>query len=144
MEERFVFPIGRKTWQILALFSLLGLALSITYFLLNSTPTSRDSVSVSKNEVVNKKIDTTKVVAIDPNQCNLTDYQHWIDSLKSDLPKSEWTKLGDSSEPHNSYLLDEYGNYKVDSVSGGNIIIQVKDFIPNPTAIPNLLDVNIL
>ena len=79
MEERFVFPIGRKTWQILALFSLLGLALSITYFLLNSTPTSRDSVSVSKNEVVNKKIDTTKVVAIDPNQCNLTDYQHWID-----------------------------------------------------------------
>jgi len=140
MEERFVFPIGRKTWQILALFSLLGLALSITYFLLNSTPTSRDSVSVSKNEVVNKKIDTTKVVAIDPNQCNLTDYQHWIDSLKSDLPKAEWTKLGDSSEPHNSYLLDEYGNYKVDSVSGGNIIIQVKDFIPNPTAIPNLLE----
>ena len=54
MEERFVFPIGRKTWQILALFSLLGLALSITYFLLNSTPTSRDSVSVSKYEVVNK------------------------------------------------------------------------------------------
>jgi hypothetical protein len=140
MEERFVFPIGRKTWQILALFSLLGLALSFIYFLLNSTPTSRDSVSVSKNEVINKKIDTTIVVEIDPNKCTLIDYQKWLDSLKSDLPKAEWTKLGDSSEPHSSYLLDEYGNYKLDSVSGDNIIIQVKDFIPNPTAIPNLLE----
>ena len=140
MEERFVFPIGRKTWQILALFSLLGLVLSFIYFLLNSTPTSRDSVSVSKNEVINKKIDTTKVVEIDPNKCTLIDYQKWLDSLKSDLPKAEWTKLGDSSEPHSSYLLDEYGNYKLDSVSGGNIIIQVKDFIPNPAAIPNLLE----
>jgi hypothetical protein len=42
MEERFVFPIGRRTFQINALIGLTVLGLSIIWLIFNSTPTGRD------------------------------------------------------------------------------------------------------
>jgi hypothetical protein len=32
MEERFVFPIGRRSWQVLSLLGLVVLTLSVLYF----------------------------------------------------------------------------------------------------------------
>ena len=111
MEERFVFPIGRRSWQVLSLIGLVVLALSILYFLLNATPTSRDSVNVSKSEVIENKVDTSITVVNSPSTCPQEDYNSWVDTLKKDLPNSEWLKLGDSSEPYSDYAKDEYGNY---------------------------------
>lgn len=139
MEERFVFPIGRRSWQILSLLGLIVLALSIVYFLLNSTPTTRDSVSVSKSEVIDNKVDTTAtVVESKPTTCTVEDYNTWMDSIKRDLPNCEWVKLGDSTEPYPDYAKDELGSYILDS-DGNYVIIQKRDFKANEAAIPNLL-----
>ncbi len=139
MEERFVFPIGRRSWQVLSLIGLVVLALSILYFLLNATPTSRDSVNVSKSEVIENKVDTTTAVVATPTSCPQEEYNNWVDTLKKDLPNSEWTKLGDSTEPYNDYAKDEYGNYIQDEY-GYYVMIQKRGFNKNPYAIPNVLE----
>lgn len=139
MEERFVFPIGRRSWQVLSLIGLVVLALSIVYFLFNSTPTSRDSVNVSKSEVIENKVDTASAVASTPTTCPQEEYKNWVDTLKKDLPNSEWTNLGDSSEPYNDYAKDEYGNY-IQTEYGDYVMVQKRDFNKNPLAIPNVLD----
>ena len=139
MEERFVFPIGRRSWQVLSLIGLVVLALSILYFLLNATPTSRDSVNVSKSEVIENKVDTTTSVVTTPTTCPQEEYNNWVDTLKKDLPDSEWTKLGDSTEPYNDYARDEYGNYIQDEY-GDYVMILKRGFNKNPYAIPNVLE----
>ena len=94
MEERFVFPIGRRSWQILSLLGLILLTLSILYFVVNSTPTSRESVSVSKAEVIGDKVDTTAtVVETTPATCSDQDYKNWLDTLKKDLTKEQRKSL---------------------------------------------------
>jgi hypothetical protein len=141
MEEKFVFPIGRRTWQILALIALLGLAAYIIWFAINSTPTSRDNVKVSRNEVINNQIDTVSTVKVvnEPTACEPKDYKTYEDSLKKDLPMGEWMKLGDSSEPFNDYYIDENGNYVIDEY-GNYVFVQKRNFYPNPAAIPNILE----
>ena len=140
MEERFVFPIGRRSWQILSLLGLILLTLSILYFVVNSTPTSRESVSVSKAEVIGDKVDTTAtVVETTPATCSDQDYKNWLDTLKKDLTKSEWVKLGDSTEPYTEYAKDEYGSYIQDS-EGNFLTYRKRDFKPNTAAIPNVLE----
>jgi hypothetical protein len=62
-----------------------------------------------------------------------------MDSIKKDLPTSEWVKLGDSTEPYNDYAKDEFGSYILDS-DGNYEMIQKRDFRANEAAIPNLLD----
>ena len=141
MEERFVFPIGRRTWQILALLALLGLAAFILWFFINATPTGRDSVSVSKNEVVNNQIDTTSAPKEnkEPTSCSSEDYEKQLAIIKNDLPNSEWNKLGDSTEPYSTYLMDDYGNYATDE-EGNYVFVTKRDFRKNEDAIPNILD----
>ena len=139
MEERFVFPIGRKTWQILSLLALVTLALSIIYYLYNSTPTGRDSVSVSKSEVVENKIDTVAAAPVVASDCKQEDLNAWVDSIKTDLPQSEWTNLGDSTEPYQSQVYMEDG-YPVTDENGYPVYELKRGFNPNPTAIPNILD----
>ena len=139
MEERFVFPIGRRSWQVLSLLGLVVLTLSVLYFLLNATPTGRDSVNVSKSEVIENKVDTSAVVVSTPSTCPSEEYNNWIDTLKKDLPNSEWVKLGDSSESYNDYARDEYGNYMQDDY-GDYVMYQKRDFNRNREAIPNVLE----
>ena len=139
MEERFVFPIWRRSWQVLSLIGLVVLALSILYFLLNATPTSRDSVNVSKSEVIENKVDTSITVVNSPSTCPQEDYNSWVDTLKKDLPNSEWLKLGDSSEPYSDYAKDEYGNYIQDEY-GDYAMYEKRNFNKNPLAIPNVLE----
>jgi hypothetical protein len=140
MEERFVFPIGRRSWQVLSLLGLILLTLSILYFVVNSTPTSRESVSVSKAEVIGDKVDTTAtVVETTPATCSDQDYKNWLDTLKKDLTNSEWVNLGDSTEPYTEYAKDEYGSYIQDS-EGNFLTYQKRDFKPNTAAIPNVLE----
>jgi len=141
MEERFVFPIGRRTWQIIAMVALLGLAAFIIWFLFNLTPTGRDNVKISKSEVVENKIDTAVAVetVIVKESCTKTEFDQLYDSLKKDLPNSEWNKLGDSSEPMNVYLQDDLGNYVYDEY-GNMQIVAKRNYIKNEQAIPNIID----
>ena len=141
MEERFVFPIGRRTWQILALLALLGLATFIVWFLLNATPTGRDKVKITTTEVVENKIDTAVVVEEVKTQdaCTKAQYGQHLDSLKHDLPNSEWVNLGDSTEAFNAYLQDENGNYLYDEYGNYQMVMR-KNFVANDKAIPNVIE----
>ena len=140
MEERFVFPMGRKSWQILSLIGLVVLALSIVYFFLNATPTSRDSVNVSKSEVIDNKVDTSAVATVVASTgCSAESYNQWVDTLKKDLPNSEWKNLGDSSSSNLEYVMDSYGNYVRDEYGNYQTAYR-KSFKANPLAIPNVLN----
>lgn len=141
MEERFVFPIGRRTWQILALFALLGLAAYTIWFLINATPTGRDNVKISTSEVVENKIDTAVVVEEVKTQdaCTKAQYGQLLDSLKHDLPNSEWVNLGDSSEAFSENLQDENGNWLFDEYGNYQMVMR-KNFVANDKAIPNVIE----
>lgn len=142
MEERFVFPIGRRTFQINALIGLTVLGLSIVWLIFNSTPTGRDDVSISKSEVIQNKVDTATVVSAPvASSCEQSDYNLWLDSLKKDLPNEEWVNLGDSVDvAQDSY--SDYSEYSddVDSVAVASSPATVKTFVPNPAAIPSMLN----
>jgi len=137
VEERFVFPIGRRTWQVIVFLALLSCGGGIVYYLFNSLPTSRDEVSVSRTEVVENRVDTAKAEP-PQSECKQEDYAIMLDSLRADLPMAEWKKLGDSSEPEQVYALDEYGNYMYQD---GSVVTEWKRrWIRNDTAMPNILD----
>jgi hypothetical protein len=141
MEEKFVFPIGRKTWHILAFLALLGLALFIVWFVVNLTPTSRENVQVSRTEVMNNQVDTTAVVRAEaaPSGCDPQVLKNYTDSIRRDLPMAEWTNLGEYGNPYDEYQTDEYSNYITD-VDGNYVVVEKKPFYPNPEAVPNILE----
>lgn len=141
MEEKFVFPIGRKTWQFLALFALFGIATFIIWYVINLLPAKRENVIVTRNEVINNQVDTNEIIKSirTSNGCDFKEYKITEDSLKRDLPKSEWINLGDSSVPYSDYKRDEYGNFITDE-NGDYIVVLMRSYNSNPLAIPNIID----
>ena len=139
IEERFVFPVSRRTWQIMALLAIVLLIFSILYFVINSTPTSRDKVSVSKEEVAENKVDTTVRVKVSASVCSKAEISAYTDSLRRITPNNEWINLGDSSESYSDYLIDEYGNYMMDDY-GNYVIIEKRNFKANELAVPNMIE----
>jgi len=138
MEERFVFPISRRTYQIVALIALLILSGAAIWLLVNTTPTGKDDVVISKSEVIQNQIDTTTVISQEPTQsaCLEETYKAWIDTLKSDLPTEEWKKLGeyvDETIPNKNYDYSSQNNNEPE-------FITQKVFQANPEAIPNMLE----
>ena len=139
IEERFVFPVSRRTWQIMALLAIVLLIFSILYFVINSTPTSRDKVSVSKEEVAENKVDTIVRVKVSASVCSKAEISAYTDSLRRITPNNEWINLGDSSESYSDYLIDEYGNYMMDDY-GNYVIIEKRNFKANELAVPNMIE----
>ena len=152
MEERFVFPISRRTYQINALIALIVLGACIIWLAYNSTPTSRDDVKISKSEVIQNQVDTTTVVETPvASECELAQYNVWLDSLKRDLPNEEWIKLGDSVDVVVDGGYTDYSEYS-DNVDTAAAALDVpapsvevtqvteRRFVPNPVAIPSILD----
>jgi hypothetical protein len=138
MEERFVFPIGRRTYQTFALLALLLLGGAAFWLLINTTPTGKDDVVVSKSEVIQNQIDTTAAVSQEPTKsaCSEESYKAWVDTLKADLPKEEWKNLG-------QYIDEVVPNEKYDYYSENNTepeYITQKTFQANLDAVPNMLN----
>ena len=129
LEEKIVFPYGRRVWQVMVLFTSLACAGSLAFFLINSTPTSREEVHVSKDEVVANEIDTNKVVS-PTSACTLQEYQLALDTLKLLLPMAEWSRLGDSTDPYEEFA----------SVNGEYLAVMKRGYARNDTAMPNVLD----
>ena len=139
MEERFVFPIGRRTWQILSLLAITLLTCCVIYFVTNSTPTSRENIKVTKEEVVDEKIDTQQVANKEAINCQAKDLQAAYDTIKKYTPSLEWKNLVDSSQTETVYVTDEFGNY----ILLDNYIYktqEVKRYVENASAVPNILE----
>ena len=138
MEEKFVFPISRRTYQIVALLALVILSGAAIWLIVNTTPTGQDDVVISKSEVINNQIDTTTttVVAQEKSACLGETYKAWMDTLRADLPNEEWKKLGE-------YVDETVPNEKYDYYSEDNSepeYITKKVFQANSEAVPNMLD----
>jgi hypothetical protein len=137
MEEKYVFPIGRRTWQILSFVGLFGLVIGIIWLVVNLTPTLRDSVHISKDEVKNNAVDINAVTIDSSPNCTAKEVQNYLDSIRALTPNMEWKNLG-KYEEEVYYFVDEYGgliyDYETNTYKSG--IREV--FQPNPTAIPNI------
>lgn len=138
MEEKYVFPIGRRTWQVLSFVGLITLLAGITWLIINMTPTSRDSVHISKEEVKNNVVDTVAIETVAASDCNQNDVKAYTDSIKKVTPMLEWTNLG-SMEDETYYLEDEYGSYIWDNENYEYLTGTRKVFVPNSEAIPNII-----
>jgi hypothetical protein len=54
LEEKYFFPMGRRTWQGLSFLGLAAIICGLLFFFLNATPTIRDGVEVEKEEVIDE------------------------------------------------------------------------------------------
>ncbi len=138
MEEKYVFPIGRRTWQILSFLGLFVLLLGIIWLIVNLTPTSRDSVNISKEEVKNNAIDT-QAIEKSISDCTAKEVQDYLDSIRVLTPTMEWKNLG-QMEDEEYYLEDESGNYIYDEDIGLWKTGIKKVFRLNSEAIPNIFE----
>ncbi len=138
MEEKYVFPIGRRTWQLLSFVGLLVLVLGIIWLVVNLTPTSRDSVNISKEEVKNNAVDTT-IIEESNSDCNAKDVQNYLDSIRTLTPSMEWKNLGQLKDEE-YYLEDEFGNNIWDDENYGFKTGKKKVFKRNTEAIPNVFE----
>lgn len=138
IEEKYVFPIGRRTWQILSFLGLFVLLLGIIWLIVNLTPTSRDSVNVSKEEVKNNAIDT-QAIEKSISDCTAKEVQDYLDSIKVLTPTMEWKNLG-QVEDEEYYLEDENGNYIYDEEYYRVKTGIKKVFRLNSEAIPNIFE----
>ena len=138
MEEKYVFPIGRRTWQIMSFLGLFVLLLGMIWLIVNLTPTSRDSVNISKEEVKNNAIDT-QAIEKSISDCTAKEVQDYLDSIKVLTPTMEWKNLGEM-EDEVYYLEDEFGNYIYDEESYSLKVGIKKVFRLNSKAIPNIFE----
>lgn len=138
IEEKYVFPIGRRTWQILSFVGLLILLIGIIWLIVNLTPTSRDSVNISKEEVKNNALDT-QAIEKSISDCTAKDVQNYLDSIKVLTPNMEWKNLG-QMEDELYFLEDEFGNYIYDEDPYLAKTGIKKVFRLNSEAIPNIFE----
>jgi hypothetical protein len=152
IEEKYFFPIGRKTWQIISIISLLLLFLAIIYYLINVIPASRNSVHISKEELAENKLILVDKNVVDKN-CSEQDYKQAFLELKKQMPLAEWNKLGDSVEveEYREYeFYEEYREYEGDyyEYDGSeetyyhedqNLVAE-KYYKENDTAVPNIIN----
>jgi hypothetical protein len=141
MEEKYIFPIGRRTWQILSFVGLFVLLIGIIWLAINMTPTFRDSVYISKEEVKNNAVNndsiTIATAPISNSNCTAIEVQSYLDSIKVITPNMEWENLGQYVQ-ETYYLKDEYGRYIYDYENYGYKKGTRKVYQSNPQAIPNI------
>ena len=109
IEEKILFPFGRKTWQILSVISILVVLLGFIWFIINSRPSMPVRVTVDRWEVIENEIDTSEYVAQNISNCKKEMIQKSLDTLKKSLPMLEWDSLG-RIETKSYNLKDRYGN----------------------------------
>ncbi len=138
MEERFVFPIGRRTYQSFALLALIILVGGTIWLMIHITPTGKEDVIISKSEVIQNQIDTTSVTSSAPtsSDCPVETYKAWMDTLKTDLPTEEWKNLGGYVD---ELVLNPNYDYYSEDNSEPEYINQ-KVFQMNSEAVPNMLE----
>lgn len=137
IEESILFRYGKRSWQLLSLVAMGFFVYATIMYLINATPSFRESVSISKIEFDRNEIDDDFDISNDIGQCTLKDYNQEIESLKKIMPESEWYKLGDSVTVRD-YRYERaydvwYGYYDK------KVYYNVKEYRKNKDAVPNIL-----
>lgn len=98
LEEKYFFPMGRRTWQGLSFLGLAAIIFGLLYFFLNATPTLRNGVEVGKEEVIEDQVIEEEYLEEISSDCDKEDYNKEINELKIILSNCEFNDLGDSIE----------------------------------------------
>ena len=98
LEEKYFFPMGRRTWQGLSFLGLAAIIFGLLYFVLNATPTLRNGVEVGKEEVIEDQVIEEEYLEEISSDCDKEDYNKEINELKIILSNCEFNDLGDSIE----------------------------------------------
>ena len=138
LEERIILRFGRRIWQIIGLFSIVALIFSIAVVIVNLFPTERKEIHISKKEFKENKIDRDFDESNNIDPCMNSDYKRSLDSLKAEMPSSEWNKLTTPMEVTKYREVERYdpwyGSYT--EYEEYTAFEEVK----NEDAIPNILD----
>lgn len=93
VEEKILIRYGRRTWQIIGFLSLLAFFASLFLVVRNLIPAERKEVHISKKEFKENKVDRDFDESNNTSACSKSDYTKALDSLKKQMPVSEWVKL---------------------------------------------------
>lgn len=93
IEEKILIRYGRRTWQIIGFLSLLAFFASLFLVVRNLIPAERKEVHISKKEFKENKVDRDFDESNNTSACSKSDYTKALDSLKKQMPVSEWVKL---------------------------------------------------
>lgn len=115
IEEKILIRYGRRTWQIIGFLSLLAFFASLFLVVRNLIPAERKEVHISKKEFSENKVDRDFDESNNTSACSKSEYTKALDSLKKQMPVSEWVKLTKSErvQRHREvYRYDPwYGSY---------------------------------
>lgn len=115
IEEKVLIRYGRRTWQIIGFLSLLAFFASLFLVVRNLIPSERKEVHISKKEFNENKVDRDFDESNNTSACSKSEYNKALDSLKKQMPVSEWVKLTKSERVQRYrevYRYDPwYGSY---------------------------------
>jgi hypothetical protein len=93
IEEKILIRYGRRTWQIIGFLALLAFLASLFLVVRNLIPAERKEVHISKKEFKENKVDRDFDESNNISACSKSEYTKALDSLKKQMPVSEWVKL---------------------------------------------------
>ena len=93
IEEKFIIRFGRQIWQVIGFLSILAFLASLFIVIGNLIPTARKEVHISKKEFEENKIDRDFDESNNFSSCSKSEYKIALDSLKIQMPNSEWVNL---------------------------------------------------
>jgi hypothetical protein len=138
-EEKLIFPVSRTSGRIFGLILFLVISGALIYFLFNSTPTNRREVTITKNELLKNKIDTSTTKKVTELSCETGDEANEYAKLQGNLSNAKWAPLMDTIE-----MFDGYETKTVEDPWYGSYERMVpkyrKELVKNNEAIPNKLN----
>jgi hypothetical protein len=115
IEEHMLIRYGRRIWQVIGFLSILAFVVSLFLVVRNLLPTSRKEVHISKQEYKSNKVDRDFDESNNIDACTKAAYKKALDSLKKQMPLSEWVQLTKSESVtryREVYRYDPwYGSY---------------------------------
>lgn len=93
IEEKIMLRYGRRIWQLVGFLSILAFVVSLILVLKNLLPTKRNEVHISKKEYIENKVDADFDETNNIDGCTKAEYKKALDSLKKEMPESEWVQL---------------------------------------------------
>jgi len=115
IEEKIMIRFGRRIWQFIGFIAILAFVVSLFLIVKNLFPTDRKEVHISKKEYNENKVDRDFDEANNIDACSKSEYKKALDSLKKQMPLSEWVLLTKSERVERYrevYRYDPwYGSY---------------------------------
>lgn len=115
IEEKIMLRYGRRIWQLIGFLSILAFVVSLFLVVKNLFPTDRKEVHISKQEFNENKVDADFDETNNLDACTQSEYKKALDSLKKEMPLSEWVQLTKSERVQRYrevYRYDPwYGSY---------------------------------